>query len=148
MIRAIIGFLAVVAGTSIYIVTHISFFLFFSIAATALLVYLIIRAFKNQPVLILSTEGLESFMSITAKEKIGLIPWREIINVRSIKSFGFIKAINIYCTPEFIATKDIHHQSKNSKFRDRFVIQLSNDELKMTHEELYSLLIKEWNKYK
>lgn len=89
------------------------------------------RLFSNKPVLVLDDQGLYSNMTYNGKLA-GLVPWKEITEIRSVKALGFIKGIEVYTTAS----------------KHKFHVHLADDEAVISYKELLDLLVKFWHKYR
>ena len=95
----------------------------------------------------LSEAGIFSRMTINAG-KIGLIYWSDITEIRETKSFWIIKGIELH-TGEKVAEQ--YNSRINKKYRSgrkTLLIYLSNDEINMTHKELFALVNRYWDHYR
>jgi hypothetical protein len=82
-------------------------------------------------VLILTDQVICSNMTYNGT-KVGLVPWKEIILIREVKTFWFIRSIEVY----------------TQTGKNKASLNLANDEAAMEHAELFKLLTDFWQRYR
>ncbi|KQM50114.1 STM3941 family protein [Chryseobacterium sp. Leaf201] len=123
-----------------------SFTLFFGLALAAFC-YCVVRLFNREPVLMLSEAGIFSKMTINAG-KIGLIYWSDITEIRETKRFWVINGIELHTGEEVAERYNSRINGKYRSGRKTLLIYLSNDEINMTHKELFVLVNRYWDHYR
>ena len=109
--------------------------------------YCLARLFNRKPIMRVSPLGIQSLMSMNA-EKIGLIPWSEITRIDDSRHFWFIKGIELHANE---ATAEKYQSRIHKKYRlarKTFLINLSNEEVSMSHEKLLQLVETYWMQYR
>ncbi|KFF07786.1 hypothetical protein IX38_08785 [Chryseobacterium luteum] len=86
-------------------------------------------------------------MTINA-EKIGLINWSDITEIRDTRMFWIIKGIELHASEKVAEQYNSRINKKYRSGRKTFLIQLSNDEIKMDHKNLLALVNKYWEHYR
>lgn len=118
------------------------FILYFSLAVIAFC-YTLVRLFDRRPILVLSELGVLSRMTINA-QKIGLIPWADISEVRKVRSFGLFRGIELH--GEMLVAE--RYRSKINK-KDRaknptLLAYLTSEETVIGYDELLALVRERW----
>lgn len=110
-------------------------------------IYIVVKMFSKKPVLIISDNGILSTETYYA-EKMGLIAWRDITEIRDT-TFVFIKSIEVYVANRTDYINRLpEKERKGIVMRNGALINISNGEVSMKHDELYKQLITHWEKYR
>lgn len=124
----LVGLLALVWYTSPFM--SVPFLVYTAVSFWAL-IHLISRIFSNKPVLVLTSDGILSNMTINGK-KAGLVSWKDVTDIREMKTFWFIRSIAVYTREN----------------KDKFRLHLGDDEAAIAHNQLLALLTAYWEKYR
>ncbi len=147
--RLILLSLVIAFGIVITLITPFpssSFILYFGLTLAAFC-YCFVQLFNRKPVLMLSEAGIFSRMTINAG-KIGLIYWSDITEIRETKSFWIIKGIELHTGEKVAEQYNSRIDKKYRSGRKTLLIYLSNDEINMTHKELFALVNRYWDHYR
>lgn len=87
--------------------------------------------FSKKPVLVLTSEGILSNMTMDGR-KAGLVPWKDVTEIRETKTFWFIRSVEIYTRER----------------KDKFRLHLAADETVTDHIHLLNALNEYWTKYR
>jgi len=127
-------------------ITSAAFILYMGLTVAAFC-YCFIRLFNRKAVLRLSPSCIDSRMSINA-EKMGPIPWSEITSIEDRRHFWFIKGIELHASEAIAEQYQSRIHKKYRSSRKTFLINLSNEEISMSHEKLLNLVETYWKHYR
>lgn len=147
--RLILLFLIILFGIAIAVFAPFPsslFILYFGLTLVAL-GYQFIRLFKREPVLTLSEGGILSRMTIRA-EKIGLIYWSDITEIRDTRAFWIIKGIELHTNEKIAEQYNYRIDEKYRSGRKTLLIYLSTEEISMKHKDLSALVNRYWDRYR
>ena len=131
----------------VFVALSSSFFILYIGLTLAAIGYQFIRLFKREPVLTLSEDGIISKMTINA-EKIGLIYWSDILEIRDTRTFWIIKGIELHASEKIAEQYNFRINKKYRSGRKTLLIYLSTEEISMNQKELSALVNKYWDHYR